>query len=324
MDTSRVIVTGGHGYIGRQLVRLLEAGGHQVMVADVTGTDPLDVRSDTFRDRAGEFRPDSLVHLAAVSWAPERDDLDQLIRQVNVEATRQVIRVGETVGVRRMVFASSASVFECCRQPGLGAVPDSRPEPGSAYGRSKVAGEQLLAGSQIPERVVVRAGTVCGLPDPDARTDLVVNRMVCDALTRGHVRVCGGTQWRPLVMLRRLVDCYASLALCGSRTDNFVDLGREHVAGIAHIVDCNVRVRWIAETVAETVGCGIVEEPGQSDRSYRVVDAPLWEPSWMVRTPLDRIVAEVAADAERIGVGRLPAGTESLERRKAMLTALHA
>jgi len=151
----RVLVTGGAGFIGSNLVRSLLSGGHEVLVVDDLSTgcpenlDPragfraLDILADEFSEVVAGFSPDAVAHLAAQSSVtvslkdPIRD------RLVNAEGTRRVARAARETGARRVVSASSAAVYG---EPAeLPLTEDSPTAPTNPYGASKLEAEGILA-----------------------------------------------------------------------------------------------------------------------------------------------------------------------------------
>jgi UDP-glucose 4-epimerase len=151
----RVLVTGGAGFIGSNLVHALVASGADVGVIDdfSTGTVAnlhpavwlrhLDILDPMLPEAVAAFAPDAVVHLAAqtdVSRSladPERD------RLVNTGGTAAVARAAAAAGARRMLSASSAAVYG--PQEGLPVTETSPKRPMNPYGESKLAAEAALA-----------------------------------------------------------------------------------------------------------------------------------------------------------------------------------
>jgi UDP-glucose 4-epimerase len=155
---SAVMVTGGCGFIGSHLVRLLlERGARRVVVLD-------DMRHGARAnvERAGEVElvehtlgsgpsraiaeamrgVDSVFHFAAEKHGQASPDSRRILCS-NVDGTYDLLEAAARAGVRKVVFASSLYVYG--RTSGAPFVEDEVPRPTTVYGISKLAGEHLLA-----------------------------------------------------------------------------------------------------------------------------------------------------------------------------------
>src|SRR6267142_3416743 len=146
----RVLVTGGAGFIGANLVRLLAAEGHIVTVLDnltagrseylaglgleVVNADILDCEAVQGAITGHE----AVVHLAAQTGVPLSLADPRRDCQVNVVGTLNVLEAARRTKARRVVFASSNAPLGRQRPP---ATEDKAPLPVSPYGASKLAGE---------------------------------------------------------------------------------------------------------------------------------------------------------------------------------------
>ena len=262
--TSRVLVTGAAGYIGRPLVASLVADGHDVVGIDVREAPHTTVRDIRELDTDVFDGVDAVVHLAGVSFAPEWTDTDDLIWDANVEGTRRVLEFAESAGVRRFVLASSASIFES-HTDGAADL-GTRPMPISAYGRSKACAERLVRSSSIPQRAALRKGTICGL-GPNPRLDLVLNAMTLNAMRSGKVFVDGtGENNRPMLRLSRAVRTYGALAVTELPEDEM---------HLYNICDDNVTVVGLAREVCRNTGAELVHREYKGrPRSYVMTNEP--------------------------------------------------
>lgn len=145
----RVLVTGGSGFVGTNVVEAFLRDAYVVLNVDIAppkaaahapSWQQLDILDDVALRRAfAAFRPELVIHLAAKTVLDERTTLDHYA--ANIQGVQNVINAVQAAGsVERTFFASSRLV---CR---LGFVPkdDTDYQPSTLYGLSKVRGEQLV------------------------------------------------------------------------------------------------------------------------------------------------------------------------------------
>jgi UDP-glucose 4-epimerase len=149
---SRALVTGGAGFIGSNLVRALLARGDEVRVLDNFSTgyrrnlEPLDVELVEGDLRSYERVATAVngvevvFHQGALPSVPRSIQDPLTSSAVNVEGTLNVLLAARDAGVRRVVFASSSSVYGDA--PGMPRLESQRPAPLAPYAVSKLAAEQ--------------------------------------------------------------------------------------------------------------------------------------------------------------------------------------
>lgn len=171
----RILVTGGTGFVGYNLVPALQAQGHEVvcLIRSTSNTALLDeiggvaYRIGELRDpaslRAALEGVDAVIHLAGVVKAVGRDGYFE----VNTEGTRNLIEAVRETGARlkRLVFVSSLAAGGPTR-PGVLRTEQDEDRPVTHYGRSKKAAEEILLEhrEEIPS-VILRPATVYGPAD---------------------------------------------------------------------------------------------------------------------------------------------------------------
>jgi UDP-glucose 4-epimerase len=187
METLRVLVTGGVGFIGSHLIRVLVRAGHQVRVLDNLSTgsvenlaDVLDaiefVRGDVRDYGAVEYAVrgvDAVVHLAALIDVSESVEKPDLYFDVNVRGTYNVVKASRSVGT--FVFASSSAVYG---EPIKVPIPEDHPlMPKSPYAASKVSGEafvQAFANQYGFRPVILRLFNVYGPKQSRAYAGVII------------------------------------------------------------------------------------------------------------------------------------------------------
>ena len=149
---TRVLVTGGAGFIGSNLVGALLERGDTVRVLDNFSTGAranlagLDVEVVEGELRSYErvhnaVRGTEVVfHLGALGSVPRSVQDPLTSSAVNVEGTLNVLLAARDEGIRRVVFASSSSVYG--NQPQLPLRESMAPDPISPYGVAKLAAER--------------------------------------------------------------------------------------------------------------------------------------------------------------------------------------
>jgi len=203
----RVLVTGGAGFIGSNLVFALLSGGHDVGVIDDMSTGKaenihpyawfrtLDILDPAMPAAVAEFAPDAVVHLAAQASVsaslrdPERDFA------VNAEGTRAVARAAREAGATRMISASSAAVYG---EPDASQLPlpeTALKAPANPYGMSKLAAEGTMAAELAgtgTDFAAFRFANVYG-PRQDAAGEGGVVALFCASISAGISPVVFGT-----------------------------------------------------------------------------------------------------------------------------------
>jgi len=165
---STVLVTGGSGFLGSQVLRALQAKGQsrQVLVASrgepaVSGSMPPSVQHLRL-DLADEFVLPAGLHTIIHIAGEKRDETR--MEAVNHHGTRRLVEAAVQAGVRRFVYVSSVGVYGAC--PHAGLVTESFPHTArNLYEKSKDAGEacvRKLCSQFGMEFVVLQPSNVIG------------------------------------------------------------------------------------------------------------------------------------------------------------------
>ncbi|MFN3565709.1 MAG: UDP-glucose 4-epimerase family protein [Burkholderiaceae bacterium] len=215
--STRILVTGATGFIGRALLARFAADGQSVRAAVRTAAPDLEVE----QVRVGDLGPetawdtalagcDAVVHAAARVHVMRERAAEPLAEyhRANVEGTVHLARCAAAAGVRRFVFISSIKVNGEETQPGRPFRVDDPPLPVDAYGASKLHAEEGLrrvAAETGMQLVIVRPPLVYG---PGVKANFLA---LMRALHRGVPMPLGAIHnKRTLVALDNLVDLIAA------------------------------------------------------------------------------------------------------------------
>jgi UDP-glucose 4-epimerase len=150
-----VIVTGGCGFIGSRVSRLLQENGDNVTALDINPNNTIPnvrVRQADIRDYLAVDRAcrdmDTVMHLAAVVGVPLSLENPTLFWEVNTTGTLNVLEAARKRDVERFFYASSNAVYG--QYPALKeGIPENYPKkPANPYGASKLAAEALVGSYQ--------------------------------------------------------------------------------------------------------------------------------------------------------------------------------
>jgi len=209
-----VLVTGGAGYIGSVMTRMLLERGYKVKCLDrlFFGKETLEEvlsnpNFELIKDDVRWFNPkilkdvDAVIDMASLSNDPSGELDPSKTYDINYLGRVRVAKLSKEYGVKRYVLASTCSVYGC-QEDFLDE--NSPTDPLTTYAKSNVLAERdvlLLADDKFTV-TVLRQATVYGL-SPRMRFDLAINGMVLGVFKNRTIPVMrDGTQWRPFVHVK--------------------------------------------------------------------------------------------------------------------------
>src|SRR3979490_2672126 len=219
----KVLVTGGAGYCGARLVPQMLARGYKVTVYDIMffGNHVRPTDNPTLRIIDGDIRDaakfaaavaghDAVVNLACISNDASFELDEDLSTSINLNAFEPLVVAAKKAGVKRLVYASSSSVYGVSDTPDV--TEDHPLVPLTLYNKYKGMCEPLLFKHQSKDFVcvVIRPATLCGYA-PRQRLDLSVNILTNHAINAGKITVFGGSQKRPNLHVQDMCDVYKLL-----------------------------------------------------------------------------------------------------------------
>jgi UDP-glucose 4-epimerase len=251
----KVLITGGAGYIGNELVYKLACDKNidEIVIYDnlnkgnynlFTGLRKMPhqnikfIKGDILDGR--KFRKalsgvDVVYHLAANVTTPFADQNPQFFEQINHWGTAEVCYAIESSDVSKLIYMSSVSVYGS--QSGLVTI-DTPLHPKTYYGISKKRGEdQVKRLSDKLDTFIVRSGNVFGY-SKNMRIDAVINKFMFDAQFENRITINGdGNQHRSFINMELVVDVLKQLPFSGLES------------GIFNLVDRNLSIIDLATEV---------------------------------------------------------------------------
>lgn len=225
----RYLVTGGAGFIGSNIVEELIRRGDKVSVLDNFSTgrreniqsfvDDVELIEGDIRSLSTVYRSvdevDFIIHQAALPSVPRSIADPITTNEVNITGTLNVLIAARDRGVRRVVFASSSSVYG--NDPRLPKHEDMRPRPMSPYAISKLAGEvycSVFDELYDLETVILRYFNIFGpRQDPTSQYSAVIPKFINTMSKNRRVTIFGdGKQSRDFTFVENVVR--ANLKAC--------------------------------------------------------------------------------------------------------------
>lgn len=252
-----LLITGGGGYIGTELVKLLCANDKisNIIIYDnfsrrnfglflqMPLPNPEKIKLidgdilDSRRLQNVLTGVDAVIHLAARVSTPYAADDSHVYEQVNHWGTAEVVYAVERAKVGTLIHASTTSVYGFSDEETDEAGPT---RPGSAYGLSKVRAEKQvvrLMESGRSRTIILRIGNVFG-HNASMRFDAVINRFVFEAKYHGRVYVHGrGEQIRPFIAVSDVARVLAGV------------LDDESISGLHNVFTENVSIGELADAL---------------------------------------------------------------------------
>jgi len=209
----KVLVTGGAGFIGHNVVRLLEQQGHECIVID-TCTDygfipkeeltylvdnrlkrintqirKIDIRESTFVDTILKtYRPDVVIHMASFPRQKVVSENPRLASDVMSNGLINLLEYSKTYNVKKFVYISSSMVYGDFEAD---VDESAQCKPIGQYGIMKYMGEKLVEDYSRRgcfEHVIIRPSAVYGEWDVE---DRVVSKFMTKAMRGETLKVNG-------------------------------------------------------------------------------------------------------------------------------------
>lgn len=321
----KFLITGGAGYIGSTICSALEEAGHTPIILDslITGREEFTrgrifYKADIADAKAVEqiFRdhPDiqATVHCAALIVVPESVTMPYEYYQDNVEKSLEFFHTLQQLGYHRVVFSSSASLYDVV--PGFMVTEQAPLNPSSPYARTKYMMEMILKDFCIGygmRGIALRYFNPIGA-DPKMRSGIhvknpthVLGKLVDTAQGRLPVFQITGTQWstrdgtgiRDYIHVWDLAQAHVNAVTdfdnvfkrAGNPAENYlvINLGTGHGVTVRELVTAFEKVYGKEINKIETE-----PRPGDIAGSYCNADTARRLLGWQAKLPIEQGIAD--------------------------------
>lgn len=250
---SLYLVTGGAGFIGSNIVEELVKRGEKVRVLDNFSTGKRE-NIEPFLKKieliGGDIRDykivvkamqgvDFVIHEAALPSVPRSINDPISTNEVNVKGTLHILQAAKIVGVKKVIFASSSSVYGDSKV--LPKREDIPPNPLSPYAVSKLTGEkycQVFHTIYNLPTICLRYFNVFGpKQNPNSQYAAVIPKFISLALKEKPLEIYGdGLQSRDFTYVRNVVQATILAAQTNKSVQRVINVGAGEKHSVLDIV----------------------------------------------------------------------------------------
>ena len=270
----KIVVTGGGGYIGSELVMELADNGHEVICLDRFSSEEPQfgekyenkikiLKSDIRNvDSKTLFGQDLVIDLAVLSKNLERSDGDEIF-DINYKARVNIAKLSKDAGVKRYILGSSTSMYG---QNDVIVDESSSVNPLSSYDKANRNAEidVLALNSNNFTVTILRFSSIYGI-SKRMRWDQSVNNMILEFYKTGKILVKGQHNKRPFLHISDAIQAYNTI----------IKSTKEKIGGEIFNVGTdnqNFDMKYVANEIKNTIGknCDIELKNTPDGNSYTV------------------------------------------------------
>tara|TARA_B100000886_G_C20410044_1_gene486589 strand:+ start:730 stop:1680 length:951 start_codon:yes stop_codon:yes gene_type:complete len=262
-----ILVTGGNGYIGNKLIPELLKANHKVYSLDINLFGDYLIKHKNLTKLKIDIRDinklsikkiDCIIHLASISNDPMAEIDKNLSWETSALGTMELMNFALKKKVKRIIYASSGSVYGIKTQKNVTEKLDLKPI--SLYNKVKMISERvILSYKKDIEVFIVRPATVCGF-SRRMRFDVSVNALTFSALRSKKIKVNEGSQIRPNIHINDLVRLYIFLLKKNKKYAGIYNAGFENLS----IINLAKKIKKIVPSKV------ILYKKNFDPRSYRI------------------------------------------------------
>jgi nucleoside-diphosphate-sugar epimerase len=260
---AKILVTGGCGLIGHNVVARLERAGHEVSIIDNMTTygivprdemdyllherlkhirsviHPVCISSERAHNIILEQKPEILVHMASFPRQKVVNVNPQQGARVMVEGLLNLLEASVAAGVRKFVYISSSMVYGDFTDD-VREDYDCRPQ--GQYGIMKLVGERLVADYARKSNMkftVIRPSAVYGELDVE---DRVVSKFMLTAMRGGTLKVNGAHETLDFTYVQDAADGIVAATLSDNTSNKTYNITKSHSTSLLTAAQLAVKI----------------------------------------------------------------------------------
>jgi dTDP-4-dehydrorhamnose reductase len=240
----RVLLTGGNGFIG---TRFRESHHHNFEILS-TDVDEMNILiKNNVEDALRLFRPDYVIHTAAIALTDFCNENPEKCREINVTGAVNVAEACKKFG-SKMIFLSTEQVFNGNSEPGPYRE-NHIPVPDTIYGKNKLEAENLIK-NLLDDYLILRFTWMFGIPERNSPVVANIFWSTIEAVLKGEKLKVPSNEFRGLTYVNELMDQF----------DKILNLP----TGTYHIGSKNEKSRY-------DIVCHILNEMGLENRINELI-----------------------------------------------------
>jgi len=304
MKNKRILVTGGSGFIGSNLVHRLLSEGSNIAVMVRYGNvmknerlrdcwDDITIIEADLRNRGAlgainEFSPEVIMHLAAYNHVGQSFTQVEECFDVNAKGTANLFDICE--GVEKFVYMSTSEVYGFQKE--VPFIETMTPEPMSPYSITKYAGELYCRMKQRMDSdtsiVLLRPFNTFG---PYQSAKAVIPELIINCLLGNSIQTTKGEQTREFNYVENIVDGLIKAAAYPEKIDGIINIAAGEEIAICDLVK---KIAELTNTKSEIHIGSLPYRPNEIFRMYadstRARDLLGWEPTISLEQGLKKTV----------------------------------
>ena len=285
----KILVTGGSGYQGVKLIKILINKGFSVINVDNNLFGNFFIKNKNVKNYQLDinqiYKVDlknvyACIHLASIANDPMVDLNQSFSWETSALGTMVLMEQLKKYKVKKIIYASSGSVYGIKKEKRV--TENLSLKPLSTYNKVKMVTERvILSYKKYLNVIILRPATVCGF-SPRMRLDVTVNMLTFHALKNKKITVFGGKQKRPNIHIDDLLDAYIFFLTKNIKSDIF-NIGFENLS----IID-------IAKKISKIIKSKIIIKKNSSDaRSYNLDSSKLLKTGFRPKKKISDAIIEL-------------------------------